>query len=113
MTVCVGEQLSASLRECERDLAVENQICDLDYCVGRKNRACTFHVRRGPGMDDGFYRGRARVLRELAMEADPLIKRRLLRLANNYDDMITTKTPRDQTGQLDQNVAAEPNRPDG
>ena len=43
-------------------------------------------------MDDGFYRDRARVLRDLANDADPLIKRRLLRLANNYDDMITTKT---------------------
>lgn len=46
-------------------------------------------------MDDKFYRNRARVLRELANEADPVIKRRLLRLANNYDDMATT-TKRDQ-----------------
>ena len=44
-------------------------------------------------MDDKFYRNRARVLRELANEADPLIKRRLLRLANNYENMTT---PRDQ-----------------
>lgn len=36
-------------------------------------------------MDERFYRDRARVLRELANEADPLVKRRLLRLANNYD----------------------------
>ena len=35
-------------------------------------------------------------LRELATEADPFIKKRLLRLANNYDDMATTKTKRDQ-----------------
>jgi hypothetical protein len=47
-------------------------------------------------MDDRFYRNRARVLRELATEADPLIKGRLLRLANNYDDMTTTQTARDQ-----------------
>jgi hypothetical protein len=47
-------------------------------------------------MDDKFYRNRARVLRELATEADPLIKKRLLRLANNYDDMATTKTKCDQ-----------------
>ena len=47
-------------------------------------------------MDDKFYRNRARVLRELATEADPFIKKRLLRLANNYDDMATTKTKRDQ-----------------
>jgi len=42
-------------------------------------------------MDDQFYRNRARVLRELAAEADPLIKRRLLRLASNYDDMTTLR----------------------
>jgi hypothetical protein len=49
-------------------------------------------------MDDKFYRNRARVLRELATEADPFIKKRLLRLANNYDDMATTKTKRDSIG---------------
>jgi hypothetical protein len=37
-------------------------------------------------MDDKFYRGRARLLRA-ANEADPFIKKRLLHLANNYDDM--------------------------
>jgi hypothetical protein len=42
-------------------------------------------------MDDQFYRNRARVLRDLASEADPLIKRRLLRLASNYDDMTTLR----------------------
>ena len=42
-------------------------------------------------MDDQFYRNRARVLRDLASEADPLIKRRLLRLASNYDDMATLR----------------------
>ena len=47
-------------------------------------------------MDDKFYRNRARVLCELATEADPFIKKRLLHLANNYDDMATTKTKRDQ-----------------
>ena len=47
-------------------------------------------------MDDNFYRNRARVLRELATEADPFIKKRLLHLANNYDDMATIKTKRDQ-----------------
>ena len=66
-------------------------------------------------MDDGFYRGRARVLRELAMEADPLIKRRLLRLASNYDDMTAAKLPRDQAArQSDQDAAAnERNQPNG
>jgi hypothetical protein len=42
-------------------------------------------------MDDQFYRDRARVLRELANEADPLIKRRLLRLASNYDAMTALR----------------------
>ena len=42
-------------------------------------------------MDEQFYRDRARVLRELANEADPLIKRRLLRLANNYDGLTTLR----------------------
>lgn len=40
-------------------------------------------------MDERFYRDRARVLRELASEADPFIRKRLLRLASNYDDMTT------------------------
>jgi hypothetical protein len=49
-------------------------------------------ISRGPDMDDDqFYRNRARVLRDLANEADPLIKRRLLRLASNYDDMTTLR----------------------
>ena len=42
-------------------------------------------------MDDKFYKNRARVLRDLANEADPLVKRRLLRLASNYDDLITLR----------------------
>jgi hypothetical protein len=42
-------------------------------------------------MDERFYRDRARVLRELANEADPLIKRRLLRRANNYDGLTTLR----------------------
>ena len=42
-------------------------------------------------MDERFYRERARVLRELAKEADSLIKRRLLRLANNYDGLTTLR----------------------
>jgi hypothetical protein len=47
-------------------------------------------------VDDQFYKNRARVLRDLANDADPLIKRRLLRLADNYDDMATTKTIRNR-----------------
>jgi hypothetical protein len=42
-------------------------------------------------MDERFYRDRAPVLRELANEADPLIKRRLLRLGNNYDGLTTLR----------------------
>jgi hypothetical protein len=45
----------------------------------------------GTSMDDRFYGDRARVLRELADEADPLVKRRLLRLADNYDGMTITQ----------------------
>lgn len=40
-------------------------------------------------MDDAFYRDRARHIRQLAKEADPFIKKRLLRLASNYDAMTT------------------------
>jgi hypothetical protein len=41
-------------------------------------------------MDDAFYRDRARHIRQLAKEADPFIKKRLLRLASNYDAMTTS-----------------------
>lgn len=40
-------------------------------------------------MDDEFYKERARHIREVATQADPFIKKRLLRLANNYDAMTT------------------------
>jgi hypothetical protein len=40
-------------------------------------------------MDDAFYRDRAQHIRQLANEADPFIKKRLLRLASNYDAMTT------------------------
>jgi hypothetical protein len=40
-------------------------------------------------MDDAFYRDRARQVREIAKEADPFIRKRLLRLASNYDAMTT------------------------
>jgi hypothetical protein len=42
-------------------------------------------------VDDEFYRERAKHIRELSTQADPFIKKRLLRLANNYDDMIVGK----------------------
>ena len=51
-------------------------------------------------MDERFYRDRARVLRELANEADPLIKRRLLRLANNYDGLTTLRDQADKKTKL-------------
>ncbi len=47
-------------------------------------------------MDERFYRDRARVLRELADEADPFIKKRLLLLAKNYEDLTTSKGTRGQ-----------------
>jgi hypothetical protein len=40
-------------------------------------------------MDDSFYRDRAQHIRQLAKDADPFIKKRLLRLASNYDAMTT------------------------
>ena len=40
-------------------------------------------------MDDEFYKERARHIREVAAGADPFIKKRLLRLASNYDAMTT------------------------
>jgi len=40
-------------------------------------------------MDAAFYKERARYIRNLASEADPFIKRRLLSLASNYDAMAT------------------------
>ena len=39
-------------------------------------------------MDKDFYKARARQMREMASEADPFIKKRLLRLAGNYDAMV-------------------------
>jgi hypothetical protein len=51
-------------------------------------------------MDDDFYRERARQIREVATQADPFIKKRLLRLAGNYDAMVTRTRP-----------AASPNLP--
>jgi hypothetical protein len=42
-------------------------------------------------MDDTFYRDRALHIRELAKEADPFIRKRLLRLASNYDAMTTPR----------------------
>jgi hypothetical protein len=44
-------------------------------------------------MDDDFYKERARQIREVATQADPFIKKRLLRLARNYDAMITRTRP--------------------
>ena len=54
-------------------------------------------------MDDEFYRERARHMRELANQADPFIKKRLLRLASNYDAMTT---PPPMTGPSNPPVAA-------
>jgi hypothetical protein len=44
-------------------------------------------------MDDDFYKERARQIREIATQADPFIRKRLLRLAGNYDAMITRIRP--------------------
>jgi hypothetical protein len=55
-------------------------------------------------MDDKFYKERARHIRELANEADPFIKKRLLRLARNYDAMTI---PLGRTGPSDPPVASQ------
>ncbi|QOZ36322.1 hypothetical protein XH92_35585 [Bradyrhizobium sp. CCBAU 53421] len=39
-------------------------------------------------MDDEFCRERARTVRELAEQADPFIKKRLLQLAANYERRV-------------------------
>jgi hypothetical protein len=44
-------------------------------------------------MDDDFYIERARQIREVATQADPFIKERLLRLAGNYDAMVKRTRP--------------------
>ena len=58
-------------------------------------------------MDHKFYKNRARVLRELAADADPFIKKRLLRLADNYDGMTTTKGTRDGAAEKAKQAAAD------
>ncbi|MCA1402362.1 hypothetical protein [Bradyrhizobium sp. BRP56] len=40
-------------------------------------------------MDDEFCRERARTVRELAEQADPFIKKRLLQLAANYERRVS------------------------
>lgn len=45
----------------------------------------------GTQMDERFYRDRARIIREMASEADPFIKKRLLLLASNYDRLTRAK----------------------
>jgi hypothetical protein len=42
-------------------------------------------------MDDAFYRNQALHIRELAKDADPFIRQRLLRLASNYEAMTTPR----------------------
>jgi hypothetical protein len=49
------------------------------------------HLGIGIFMDDAFYRDQALHIRELAKEADPFIRKRLLRLASNYDAMTTPR----------------------
>ncbi|OCK59453.1 hypothetical protein LMTR3_17340 [Bradyrhizobium sp. LMTR 3] len=56
-------------------------------------------------MDDEFCRERARTVRALAEQADPLVKRRLLQLASHYERRITR--PSDIRG----NQAAAVSRP--
>jgi len=44
-------------------------------------------------MDDEFFKQQARQVRELAGNADPFIKKRLLDLADSYDARIGRRSP--------------------
>jgi hypothetical protein len=52
-------------------------------------------------MDDAFYRNQALHIRELAKEADPFIRKRLLRLASNYEAMTTSRARTAPSGPAD------------
>lgn len=55
------------------------------------SHGCVSCDASGIVMDAAFYKERARHMRNLASEADPFIKRRLLILASNYDAMATPR----------------------
>ncbi|WP_128089586.1 hypothetical protein [Bradyrhizobium viridifuturi] len=53
-------------------------------------------------MDDDFCKERARTVRMLAEQADPIIKKRLLQLADHYERRVVIRpenTDRDRTDQ--------------
>ena len=43
--------------------------------------------------EDEFIRGRVKRLREIAADADPFVKKRLLRLANDYERRLARARP--------------------
>jgi hypothetical protein len=53
------------------------------------NRWDAAHARRDLSMDEEFLKQRVRLTRDLAEQADPFIKRRLMDLANNYEARLT------------------------
>ena len=55
-------------------------------------------------MDERFYRDRARILREMANDADPLIKQRLLRLATDYDRLVAVNLGPDPSTKQDKSM---------
>lgn len=57
-------------------------------CSPTSSRALSGRQFRWGTMDDEFCRERARTVRELAEQADPFIKKRLLQLAANYERRV-------------------------
>jgi hypothetical protein len=58
--------------------------------------------------EDEFIRGRVKRLQEIAADADPLIKTRLLRLADNYERRLGPSRPPGK--QIDRETKMPPER---
>jgi hypothetical protein len=56
-------------------------------------------------MNDEFLQGRSRAIRSIAIRADPFTKKRLLDLADRYEDSI--RRPRRATRSLNSQLAAD------
>ncbi|MCA6116716.1 hypothetical protein J6524_17675 [Bradyrhizobium sp. WSM 1738] len=85
MTVCIGDNEQGENVNATSSPEIWITI------VGRKNGHVPSHIK---GDQHGRAIFRARVVQALAEEADPLVKKRLLRLANN-DDGMRKQTTRD------------------
>ncbi|MFH0299605.1 hypothetical protein AAFX91_20700 [Bradyrhizobium sp. 31Argb] len=58
-------------------------------------------------MDDEFCRERARAVRAIAEQADPLIKRRLLQLAQHYERRVRLSEGNKNDRDPDRNASTE------